>query len=161
MMTTVELRTAAEEFWERFNAHDVSDSDERIAPGFVNHNAAPGTPEGLEGLRQVAARLYEAFPDMRFEVEEVFTTEDRVAVLGWMNGTQEGQFGPFIQPRTATRSSVVKTSSTSKRISGKASYSRAATWRRPSGPSGVPGGVHCDSRSLGQSVRRSPTRRER
>ena len=95
MMTTVELRTAAEEFWERFNAHDVSDSDERIAPGFVNHNAAPGTPEGPEGLRQVAARLYEAFPDMRFEVEEVFTTEDRVAVLGWMNGTQEGQFGPF------------------------------------------------------------------
>ena len=90
-MTTAELRTAAEEFWERFNAHDVSDSDKRVAPGFVNHNAAPGTPEGPEGLRQVAARLYEAFPDMRFDVEEVFTAEDRVAVLGWMNGTGGGQ----------------------------------------------------------------------
>ena len=94
-MTAAELKKAAEAIWEKFNAHDVSDFDERIAPDFVNHNAAPGTPEGPEGQRQVAARLYEAFPDMRFEVEEVFTADHRVAVLGWMNGTQTGQFGPF------------------------------------------------------------------
>lgn len=94
-MTAVELKVAAQELWEKFNAHDVSDYDERIAPDFVNHNAAPGTPEGPEGQRQVTARLYEAFPDMRFEIEEIFMADDRVAVLGWMNGTQEGQFGPF------------------------------------------------------------------
>jgi len=71
----------------------VSDYDERIAPEFVNHNAAPGTPNGPEGQRQVAARLYEGFPDMHFEIEEVFVADARVAVLGWMSGTQEGQLG--------------------------------------------------------------------
>ena len=94
-MTADELRALAVDIWERFNAHDVSDYDERIAENFVNHNAAPGTPKGPEGQRQVAARLYEAFPDLRFEIEEVFVAENRFAVLGWMNGTQEGQFGPF------------------------------------------------------------------
>jgi steroid delta-isomerase-like uncharacterized protein len=90
-----ELRAAAREIWDEFNAHDVSAYDERFAPDFVNHNAAPGTPEGPEGQRQVAARLYEAFPDLRFELEEVFLAENRIATLGWMNGTQEGRFGPF------------------------------------------------------------------
>ncbi len=94
-MTADELRALAREIWERFNAHDVSDYDERIAADFVNHNAAPGTPNGPEGQRQVAARLYEAFPDLRFEIEEIFVADDRVAVLGWMTGTQKGQFGPF------------------------------------------------------------------
>jgi predicted ester cyclase len=31
---------------------------------------------------------------MRFEIEEIFVAEQRVAILGWMSGTQEGQFGP-------------------------------------------------------------------
>ena len=94
-MNADELRAAAKDIWERFNAHDVSDYDERFAPDFVNHNAASGTPNGPEGQRQVTARLYEAFPDLRFEVEEVFVAENRIAALGWMSGTQEGQFGAF------------------------------------------------------------------
>jgi nogalonic acid methyl ester cyclase / aklanonic acid methyl ester cyclase len=30
-----------------------------------------------------------------FEIEEIFVAEQRVATLGWMSGTQEGQFGRF------------------------------------------------------------------
>jgi steroid delta-isomerase-like uncharacterized protein len=90
-----ELKQMAEKEWEAWNRHDHSGADERIAPEFHNHNAAPGTPPGPEGFRQVATRLWTAFPDMSFEIEEVFTAENRVAVLGWMSGTQEGQFGPF------------------------------------------------------------------
>jgi len=94
-MDADELRRLAAEDWARFNAHDLSEIEDRVAPGFVNHNAAPGTPDGPEGFAQVAERLWSAFPDMRFEVEEIFVAEDRVAVLGWMSGTQKGQFGPF------------------------------------------------------------------
>jgi steroid delta-isomerase-like uncharacterized protein len=90
-----ELREMAAEQWEAFNRHDLSGADEQIAPEFHNHNAAPGTPGGPEGFRQVATRLWTAFPDMAFEVEEIFTASNRVAVLGWMTGTQEGEFGPF------------------------------------------------------------------
>jgi len=108
-MTDEELRELARDIWEKFNAHDVSDYDERIAPDFVNHNAAPGTPTGPEGQRQVAARLYEAFPDLTFEIEEIFVAENRVAVLGWMNGTQKGQFGPFPPTGKAYRTRHVHT----------------------------------------------------
>jgi steroid delta-isomerase-like uncharacterized protein len=94
-VNAIELKSAAQDIWEKFNAHDTSDYDQRIAPAYVNRNALPETPEGPEGQRQVATRLWEAFPDMRFEVEEVFVAADRVATLGWMNGTQKGQFGPF------------------------------------------------------------------
>jgi steroid delta-isomerase-like uncharacterized protein len=94
-MTADELRAFAGEIWGKFNAHDVSDYDEQFAADFANHNALPGTPKGPEGQRQVTARLYEAFPDLRFEIEETFVADDRVAVLGWMSGTQKGQFGPF------------------------------------------------------------------
>jgi steroid delta-isomerase-like uncharacterized protein len=108
-MTADELRASARDIWEKFNAHDVSDYDELIAEDFVNHNAAPGTPRGPEGQRQVAARLYEAFPDLRFEIEEIFVADDRVAVLGWMNGTQKGQFGPFPPSGKAYRTRHVHT----------------------------------------------------
>jgi predicted ester cyclase len=94
-MTGDELRALATDIWERFNAHDVSDYDERIAADFFNHNAAPGTPRGPEGQRQVVGRLFEAFPDLRFDIEATFIADGRIAVLGWMSGTQTGQFGPF------------------------------------------------------------------
>lgn len=94
-MTGEELRTAAQAAWDAFNAHDLSQVDEQVAADFTNANAAPGTPDGPEGMKQVNKRLWSAFPDMRFDVEEIFVSDNRVAVLGWMNGTQEGQFGPF------------------------------------------------------------------
>lgn len=90
-----EMIRLAEEEWDAFNRHDLSGAEERIAPEFHNHNAVPGTPGGPEGFRQVMTRLWSAFPDMSFDVEEVFTADNRVAVLGWMSGTQEGHFGPF------------------------------------------------------------------
>jgi predicted ester cyclase len=93
-MTDDELRDAARRIWAKFNAHDLEpDPGLPVSPEFENHNALPGTPRGQEGFRQVPERLFAAFPDMRFEVEEIFVTEQRVATLGWMSGTQEGQFG--------------------------------------------------------------------
>ena len=95
-MTDEQLREAARRIWDKFNAHDLDwDDDLRISPEFENANALPGTPPGPEGMRQVAERLFSAFPDMRFEIEEIFVAEQRFATLGWMSGTQEGQFGPF------------------------------------------------------------------
>ena len=94
-MTDEELRDAARKIWSQFNAHDLDLADPEFAPNFENANALPATPPGPEGMRQVAERLYPAFPDMRFEIEEIFVAEQRVATLGWMSGTQEGQFGRF------------------------------------------------------------------
>jgi predicted ester cyclase len=78
-MTDEELRDAARKIWSQFNAHDLDLAGPEFAPNFENANALPGTPPGPEGMRQVAERLYSAFPDMRFEIEEIFVAEQRVA----------------------------------------------------------------------------------
>jgi hypothetical protein len=49
-----DLKARARAFWtELFNAHDLRNIRGFLAPGFVNRNARPGTPNGPEGAGQV------------------------------------------------------------------------------------------------------------
>ena len=51
-------KARAQAFWtELFNAHDLRNVRAFFAPGFVNHNARPGTPDGPGGAEQVFGRL--------------------------------------------------------------------------------------------------------
>jgi predicted ester cyclase len=75
---------------EAFNGRALDVLDEFTAPEFVNHHALPGTPPGPEGHRQVVERLWEAFPDARFEIEHLATDGDTVICIGTMSGTHEG-----------------------------------------------------------------------
>ncbi len=91
-MDRAELDDLNRQAWELFNAHDLDGMLARTADDFVNHNAAPGTPHGPEGQRQVNERLWAAFPDVTFEVEDVLVADDRVAAIGTMRGTHKGEF---------------------------------------------------------------------
>jgi steroid delta-isomerase-like uncharacterized protein len=91
-MDRAELEDLNRQAWELFNAHDMDGMLARVADDCVNHNAAPGTPRGPEGQRQVNERLWSAFPDMEFEVEDVLVADDRVAAIGTMRGTHRGEF---------------------------------------------------------------------
>ena len=83
------IRTAVEEV---FNDRDLTRiNDETFAPDFVNRNAVSGTPNGPEGQRQVMQRLWAAFPDARFEIEEIAADGDTVICVGTMTGTHEGE----------------------------------------------------------------------
>ena len=78
-------------FWEQgFNGRDLDLIDAITAPGFVNHNALPGTPPGPEGHRQVVQRIWEAVPDAYFEIAHVASDGDTVICIGTMFGTHEG-----------------------------------------------------------------------
>jgi steroid delta-isomerase-like uncharacterized protein len=78
-------------FWEQvFNGRDLDPIDAITTPEFVNHNALPGTPPGPEGQRQVVERLWEAFPDGRFEIEHLAKDGDTVICIGTMSGTHSG-----------------------------------------------------------------------
>jgi steroid delta-isomerase-like uncharacterized protein len=91
-MDRAELEDLNRHAWELFNAHDIDGMVARVADDFVNHTAAPGTPGGPEGQRQVNERLWSAFPDLSFEVEDVLVADDRVASIGTMRGTHRGEF---------------------------------------------------------------------
>ena len=89
MDSDIERRVRA--FWEQaFNGRDLERIDAITAPEFVNLNALPGTPPGPEGQRQVVVRLWEAFPDARFEIEHLASDGLTVICIGTMSGTHEG-----------------------------------------------------------------------
>jgi steroid delta-isomerase-like uncharacterized protein len=83
----------ARRMWdELFNAHDLSMVDEWVAEGSVDHSAAPGTSDGPQGVREVFERMWSAFPDIAFEVEDVIADGSKVVCVGMMRGTHEGGF---------------------------------------------------------------------
>jgi predicted ester cyclase len=86
-----ELVARVRRFWEdAFNGRNLDQIEEYVAPGYVNHNALPGTPPGAEGQRELMKRLWEAFPDGRFEIEHLARDGDTVICVGVMSGTHEG-----------------------------------------------------------------------
>ena len=91
-MKRAELEALGLRAWELFNARDTDEILANLADDYVNHNALPGTPQGPEGQREVNQRLWSAFPDLEFEVEDMIVADDRVAVIGMMRGTHRGEF---------------------------------------------------------------------
>jgi predicted ester cyclase len=73
-----------------FNGRELDALDAITAPGFVNHNALPGTPPGPEGHRLVFERLWTVFPDAHFVIEHLARAGDTVICVGTMSGTHEG-----------------------------------------------------------------------
>lgn len=65
-------------------------ADEHLAPGFVGH--CPPVPDvhGPEGYKRFIAGTFQAYPDARFDVEDLVAEGDRVAVRYTLRGTHEG-----------------------------------------------------------------------
>jgi predicted ester cyclase len=75
---------------ELLNRGDLDVADELVAPEFINHEAPPGRDRGPESMRGLATMLRTAFPDLRFEIEELVAEGDTVAGRLTMSGTHEG-----------------------------------------------------------------------
>jgi steroid delta-isomerase-like uncharacterized protein len=93
-------------FWTTlFNAHNLPLVDDFFAPGFINHNARPGTPAGPRGARELFTRLWDSSSDMHFEVQTMIAQADQVVCIGIMRGTHDGLFHgiPATHRATAAR----------------------------------------------------------
>jgi predicted ester cyclase len=75
---------------ELLNGGELSVADELVAPDFVNHEAPPGRNRGPESMRGLANMLRAAFPDLRFEIQELIAEGDTVAGRLTMSGTHDG-----------------------------------------------------------------------
>jgi predicted ester cyclase len=65
-------------------------ADRFLAPGFVGHHPPFPDVHGSEGYKQFIAGTYGAYPDARFDVEDVIAEGDRVVVRSTLRGTHEG-----------------------------------------------------------------------
>jgi len=78
-----------------------------FTPNFVDHTNPPELQHGIEGHNGLVALLHEAFPDIKYTIDDIFAEADRVCVRVTMQGTHKGNF--FGVPATGKRVSVTGT----------------------------------------------------
>jgi steroid delta-isomerase-like uncharacterized protein len=71
------------------------------------NEAFPSPVQGREGARRILGMYFEAFPDLRFEIERVITSGDQVVTCWRMTGTHKAQFrGPGALDIPATNKQI-------------------------------------------------------
>jgi predicted ester cyclase len=88
-------RIARAVFLKGLNAADWELVERLVAPGFVFHDAPPGFPRDLRGLRREEEILRGAIPNMRFTLDDVVAEDDMVAVRWTACGRHEGRLQPL------------------------------------------------------------------
>jgi steroid delta-isomerase-like uncharacterized protein len=83
------LRWDMDRVW---NQGDQDAIDELYAADVVIHQAAPGTPAGIEGVRFSVGSARAAFSDLQYTVEDLIAEGDKVAMRWSLTGTQQGEF---------------------------------------------------------------------
>jgi steroid delta-isomerase-like uncharacterized protein len=79
-------------FYELVNADETDQFVELLAPDFVEHEAMPGMAPGREGTRQLFTMMRAAFPDMRWDPEDVLADGDKAVARTRFTGTNSGEF---------------------------------------------------------------------
>ena len=59
-------------------------------PAMIDHDPAPGSPEGLPAIEHTIRQLRTAFPDLRVTLDDLVAAGDRVAMRGTWRGTNTG-----------------------------------------------------------------------
>jgi steroid delta-isomerase-like uncharacterized protein len=97
LVTSEELKARTLEGFERmFNQGDLDYVDNALAPDAIDHQEPEGTDFAAH-LKQVISTLRAAFPDLRFEIQELIGEGAVVACRSTMSGTHQGplRIGPM------------------------------------------------------------------
>lgn len=78
--------------YDLISAGDLDGFGRLLADGFVEHEETPGLAPTKEGVLEFFAMYRAAFPDLRMEVEDVFTNGDKGVARVRATGTHDGEF---------------------------------------------------------------------
>jgi steroid delta-isomerase-like uncharacterized protein len=81
-----------ERMYELINAGDVDGFVDYLSEEFVDHETGPGIPPTKEGARQLFNTLVGAFPDLRFDIEDIIESGDKVVARARVTGNHKGDF---------------------------------------------------------------------
>ena len=73
------------------NQKNLAVFDELVSSSFVDHEAGP-EPGGPEDEKELLSSVAEAFPDWRWEVQEMMAVDDKVITRYVARGTHRGEF---------------------------------------------------------------------
>ncbi|HJR88319.1 MAG TPA: ester cyclase [Acidimicrobiia bacterium] len=82
----------ARRFYVETNARNFDAYDELVATDFVDHDAVPGQPTGLGGLKTAMREFASGFSDLTSEPDLVLVSGDYVTVHSRGRGTHDGNF---------------------------------------------------------------------
>lgn len=78
--------------YDLINAGDIDGFGDILADDFVEHEETPGLEPTKEGVTAFFKMYVGAFPDLRFEVEDMLVSGDKVVTRARVTGTQQGEF---------------------------------------------------------------------
>jgi steroid delta-isomerase-like uncharacterized protein len=78
--------------YDLINAHDVDGFGELLADDFVEHEETPGLAPTKDGVKEFFRMYIAAFPDLRFDAEDVIASGDKVVGRIRATGTNTGAF---------------------------------------------------------------------
>lgn len=88
----MEHATALRRFYDLINAGDVDGFGALLADEFVEHEETPGLAPTKAGVQEFFRMYIAAFPDLRFDAEDVFASGDKVVGRVRVTGTHQGEF---------------------------------------------------------------------
>ena len=89
-----DLKSLAQRFADEIiNGRDLDGAlTELVVEDFVEQKPLPGQGPGRDGLRDVLAGMFAAFPDLRWTFLDAIAEDDRVMTLNRWTGTHRGEF---------------------------------------------------------------------
>lgn len=92
-VTQQETKALAQRLYEEwFAGGDMDAAMEHVDASYVSHASPPGTPQGPDNVRALAALLSRAFSAQRYDVHRVIGDGDLVAVHLTWHATHDGEF---------------------------------------------------------------------
>jgi steroid delta-isomerase-like uncharacterized protein len=80
------------QMYDAISAHDLDAVAAVMADDFVDHEEIPGLQPTKVGALEFFRLTIAAFPDLRFEAEDVLVDGDKVVARARFSGTHEGDF---------------------------------------------------------------------
>jgi steroid delta-isomerase-like uncharacterized protein len=78
--------------YELINAGDIDGFGELLGDDFVEHEETPGLEPTKDGVKAFFRMYIGAFPDLRFEAEDMIASGDKVVTRARATGTHQGEF---------------------------------------------------------------------
>jgi steroid delta-isomerase-like uncharacterized protein len=70
---------------------DMAAADAYFSPDVIVHGAPPGTPPGVEGVKQGIIAFRAGLPDLHLEMDDVIAEGDKVVCRYTLSGTHTGE----------------------------------------------------------------------
>jgi len=78
-------------YFDVWNSGRLDDLDTLLSADYVNHTpSTPNPPRGPAGLKPIIESFRVAFPDLRFTIEDIITTDSHAVARVEMRGTHRG-----------------------------------------------------------------------